>query len=232
MSDFDDEEVVMEETDELEYMKLEDKECELKILNDKIIWNETTSQIINNAKNVHRKCHENRHVMRYALFASRAQIYRRIDDICNDIKNLDLVQKDVNSSITSTLLEIIITKMMSQRNILEDLLIQIRELLDLQCIHKWGEKIHHDFNNQDCDYTDQHEPSINPESIFIQFFAPFRNSHMIKTPEDHQRTQLVTDESSDELPAEAAGFRRFQNIHGVNRIFNRSFIRDIDVEME
>ena len=37
-------------------------------------------------KNVLRKCHENRHVMRYALFAARAQIYRRIDDICNDIK--------------------------------------------------------------------------------------------------------------------------------------------------
>ena len=98
--------------------------------------------------------------MRYALFAARAQIYRRIDDICNDIKpgfsfhaslpiskptpslggpetegnpdkNLDLVQKDVESNSTSTLLEIIITKLMSQRDILEDLLIQIRELLDL-----------------------------------------------------------------------------------------------------
>ena len=96
--------------------------------------------------------------MRYALFAARAQIYRRIDDICNDIKpglsepnylccpfpaqeesklwknldkNLDLVQKDVKSNRTSTLLEVIITKMMSQRDILEDLLIQIRELLDL-----------------------------------------------------------------------------------------------------
>ena len=97
--------------------------------------------------------------MRYALFAARAQIYRRIDDICNDIKpglsgpnylcvvptsilpsrncgknldkNLDLVQKDVKSNRTSTLLEVLITKMMSQRDILEDLLIQIRELLDL-----------------------------------------------------------------------------------------------------
>jgi len=98
--------------------------------------------------------------MRYALFAARAQIYRRIDDICNDIKpgfsfhasltiskptpslggpetegnpdkNLDLVQKDVESNSTSTLLEVIITKLMSQRDILEDLLIQIRELLDL-----------------------------------------------------------------------------------------------------
>ena len=98
--------------------------------------------------------------MRYALFAARAQIYRRIDDICNDIKsglsapnylccpdlntaweesklwknldkNLDLVQKDVKSNRTSTLLEVIITKEMSQRDILEDLLIQIRELLDL-----------------------------------------------------------------------------------------------------
>ena len=111
-------------------------------------------------KNLQRKCHENRHVMRYALFAARAQIYRRIDDICNDIKpgfsfiaslptskptpslggpetvgnpdkNLDLVQKDVESNSTSTLLEVIITKLMSQRDILEDLLIQIRELLDL-----------------------------------------------------------------------------------------------------
>ena len=98
--------------------------------------------------------------MRYALFAARAQIYRRIDDICDDIKpgfsfhaslpiskptpslgrpetkgnpdkNLDLVQKDVESNSTSTLLEVIITKLMSQRDILEDLLIQIRELLDL-----------------------------------------------------------------------------------------------------
>ena len=46
-------------------------------------------------------------------------------------KNLDLVQKDVQSNRTSTLLEVLITKMMSQRDILEDLLIQIRELLDL-----------------------------------------------------------------------------------------------------
>ena len=94
--------------------------------------------------------------MRYALFAARAQIYRRIDDICNDIKpgfsfhaslpiskptpslgtegnpdkNLDLVQKDVESNSTSTLLEVIITKLMSQRDILEDLLIQIPEPLE------------------------------------------------------------------------------------------------------
>jgi len=210
-------------SDELEEMKLEDKECELKILEDKIIWNKSTPEIISNAKNVQRKCHENRHVMRYALFAARAQIYRRIDDICNDIKNLDLVQKDVKSNRTSTLLEVIITKEMSQRDILEDLLIQIRELLDLQCVHKWGAKFRHKDFNSNSDYTDQHEPSRNPESIFIQFFSPFENSHMIKTPEDRP---LVT----DDLPAEAAGFRRLNRI-GLNRIFNRNFIRDMD-EME
>jgi len=69
--------------------------------------------------------------MRYALFAARAQIYRRIDDICNDIKNLDLVQKDLSSGTTNTILELVITKMMSHRDILEDLLIEIRELLDM-----------------------------------------------------------------------------------------------------
>ena len=37
-------------TDELQKIKVEDKECEMKILEDKIIWNETTPDIINNAK--------------------------------------------------------------------------------------------------------------------------------------------------------------------------------------
>ena len=37
-------------SDELEEMKLEDKECELKILEDKIIWNKSTPEIISNAK--------------------------------------------------------------------------------------------------------------------------------------------------------------------------------------
>ena len=37
-------------SDELEEMKLEDKECELKILEDKIIWNQSTPEIICNAK--------------------------------------------------------------------------------------------------------------------------------------------------------------------------------------
>ena len=37
-------------SDELEEMKLEDKECELKILEDKIIWNQSTPEIISNAK--------------------------------------------------------------------------------------------------------------------------------------------------------------------------------------
>ena len=46
---------------------------------------------------------------------------------------------------------------------------------------------------------------------------------MIKTPED--RPQV-----NDNLPAEAAGFRRLNRI-GLNRIFNRNFIRDMD-EME
>jgi len=213
----------IDECDELEEMKLEDKKCELSILEDKIIWDKSTLEIINNAKNLQRKCHENRHVMRYALFAARAQIYRRIDDICNDIKNLDLVQKDVESNSTSTLLEVIITKLMSQRDTLEDLLIQIRELLDLQCIHKWGAKFRFKDFNTDCDYTDDHEPSRNPESIFIQFFSPFESSPMIRTPEDRP---LVT----DDLPAEAAGFRRLNRL-GADRIFNRNFIRDMD-EME
>merc|ERR1712131_4163 len=185
-SDFDCLTEFNEMTDELKKIKIEDKECEMKILGDKIIWNETTPDIINNAKNVLRKCHENRHVMRYALFAARAQIYRRIDDICNDIKNLDLVQKDLSSGTTNTLLELVITKMMSQRDILEDLSIEIRELLDMQCIHKWAAK-----NprwgpaewKSDCNYTDQHEPSKTPQSIFMQFFAPFRSSPMIKMDE-------------------------------------------------
>merc|ERR1712137_269978 len=86
-SDFDCLTEFNEMTDELKKIKVEDKECEMKILEDKIIWNETTPNIINNAKNVLRKCHENRHVMRYALFAARAQIYRRIDDICNAFTN-------------------------------------------------------------------------------------------------------------------------------------------------
>ena len=46
---------------------------------------------------------------------------------------------------------------------------------------------------------------------------------MIKTPEDRP---IV----ADDLPAEAAGFRRLNRI-GLNRIFNRNFIRDMD-EME
>ena len=37
-------------TDELKKIKIEDKECERKILEDKIIWNETTPDIINNTK--------------------------------------------------------------------------------------------------------------------------------------------------------------------------------------
>ena len=46
---------------------------------------------------------------------------------------------------------------------------------------------------------------------------------MIRTPEDRP---LVT----DDLPAEAAGFRRLNRL-GADRIFNRNFIRDMD-EME
>ena len=40
----------IEEYDELEVMKLEDKLCELNILEDKIIWDKSTPEIINNAK--------------------------------------------------------------------------------------------------------------------------------------------------------------------------------------
>ena len=40
----------IEEYDELEVMKLEDKLCELKILEDKIIWDKSTPEIIDNAK--------------------------------------------------------------------------------------------------------------------------------------------------------------------------------------
>ena len=40
----------IDECDELEEMKLEDKKCELSILEDKIIWDKSTPEIINNAK--------------------------------------------------------------------------------------------------------------------------------------------------------------------------------------
>ena len=40
----------IDESDELEEMKLEDKICELNILGDKIIWDKSTPEIINNAK--------------------------------------------------------------------------------------------------------------------------------------------------------------------------------------
>ena len=40
----------IDESDELEEMKLEDKICELNILGDKIIWDKSTPEIIYNAK--------------------------------------------------------------------------------------------------------------------------------------------------------------------------------------
>ena len=69
--------------------------------------------------------------MHHSRIRSRLPAWEDPKTVENLDKNLDLVQKDVESNSTSTLLEVIITKLMSQRGILEDLLIQIRELLDL-----------------------------------------------------------------------------------------------------